>query len=171
MKKFALFLISICFVSALKAQTPAVTTPPPMIYHPELDARAEMNKAIKTAKLEHKNVVLMIGGNWCKWCRMFQKFIDNDAQIDSTIKAGFVFEHLNYSKENKNLDILAELNFPQRFGFPVFVILDADGKRIHTQNSGYLEDGEGYSEDKTIEFFSQWSPAALNPENYVEKAK
>ncbi|CAN5384616.1 hypothetical protein BH11BAC2_BH11BAC2_02230 [soil metagenome] len=169
MKKLFSLIVFICAVTALNAQSTATTTPLPLIYHPELDARAEMNKAIKTAKLEHKNVVLMIGGNWCKWCRRFQQFIDANAKIDSTLKSGFVFEHLNYSKENKNLDILAELNFPQRFGFPVFVILDADGKRIHTQNSGYLEDGDGYSEEKIIEFFSQWSPSALNPENYVEK--
>ena len=36
-------------------------------------------------------------------------------------------------------DILAKYGYPQRFGFPVFIVLDGNGNRIHTQNSAYLE--------------------------------
>jgi hypothetical protein len=77
-----------------------------------------------------------------------------------------VFGLLNYSKENKNLEALESLEYPQRFGFPVLVILDGKGRRIHTQNSAYLEKEKSYDEKKMIEFLKQWSPAALDPENY-----
>jgi len=96
----------------------------------------------------------------------FHKFVHEDARIDSLLKADYVFVLLNYSRENKNLDVLADLDFPQRFGFPVFVILDGEGHRIHTQNSAYLEEGEGYSEKKVIQFLKHWNPEALDPENY-----
>lgn len=82
------------------------------------------------------------------------------------MEANYVFQLLNYSKENKNLDILAELGYPQRFGFPVIVILDGNGMRIHTQNSAYLEKEKSYDEKVMIEFLKQWSPAAIDPENY-----
>ena len=45
---------------------------------------------------------------------------------------------VNYDPKNKNEEVLAELGYPQRFGFPVFVILDANGNRIHTQNSVFF---------------------------------
>lgn len=77
-----------------------------------------------------------------------------------------MFVLLNYSRENKNSEILTELDFPQRFGFPVFVILDSEGNRIHTQNSAYLEAGEGYDDKKVLQFLKHWTPAALDPENY-----
>jgi hypothetical protein len=80
----------------------------------------------------------------------------------------YVIYHLNYSKENKNSDILKELGFPQRFGFPVFVILDAKRNRLHTQNSAYLEEGEGHSVQKIKEFFESWSAKALDPKTYKE---
>ena len=35
---------------------------------------------------------------------------------------------INYSKENKNPETMALLEYPQRFGFPVLVVLDAAGK-------------------------------------------
>jgi hypothetical protein len=75
---------------------------------------------------------------------------------------------VNYSKENKNEKVLEKLGFPQRFGFPVFVILDAKGNRIHTQNSAYLEADGGYNKEKVLGFFKQWSPAALDPKTYTK---
>ena len=48
----------------------------------------------------------------------------------------------------------------------MFVILDAKGKRLHTQNSGYLEKDKNYSKEKVIEFFESWSPEALQPKKY-----
>lgn len=139
---------------------------PVEIYHPALDAKKQMIDAVAQAKSNNKHVLLMIGGNWCKWCRMFEKFLHTDPQLDSALNANFIFEHINFSKENKNEALLKQLEFPQRFGFPVFVVLDINGKRIHTQNSGYLEEGEGYSKNKVIEFFNQWSVSALKEESY-----
>ncbi len=48
-----------------------------------------------------------------------------------------------------------------RFGFPVLVVLRADGTVLHIQNSAYLEEGEGYSRSKVLQFFQQWTPAAV----------
>lgn len=76
---------------------------------------------------------------------------------------------VNYSKENKSPEVLKKLEYPQRFGFPVFVILDSNGKRMHTQNSSCLEEGDGYSKTKVLDFLKQWSPDALNPDNYKDK--
>lgn len=82
------------------------------------------------------------------------------------MQANYVFQLLNYSKGNKNLDILADLEYPQRFGFPVIVILDGDGNRLHTQNSSYLEKDKSYDEKIMVSFLKQWSPTALDPRNY-----
>ena len=61
---------------------------------------------------------------------------------------------------------MASLEYPQRFGFPVFVILDGEGRRLHTQNSAYLEEEQGHSKKKVLEFLEHWSPNAFNPEQY-----
>ena len=103
------------------------------IYHPEKNAFEQIKQAEITAQKEGKHVFLMIGGNWCRWCRMFDAFSKTDLSVDSAFKANYVIEHINYSKENKNDSLMQQLEFPQRFGFPVFVILDAHGKRLHTQ--------------------------------------
>jgi len=140
------------------------------LYHPDADAAHDFSMAVRKAKVEGKQVLLQIGGNWCKWCIRFDKFCRQDSTIDSLLKAGFVTLHINTSKENRNLPFLATLGYPQRFGFPVFVIADSSGMRLHTQNSWYLEDGkESYDAGKVISFLKDWSAAALRPENYSGK--
>ncbi|HLV23899.1 MAG TPA: thioredoxin family protein [Moheibacter sp.] len=136
------------------------------LYHPEADAKKDIENATAKAQQENKHVFIQIGGNWCGWCKLFNDLTTTDEELKNYIAENYEVVHLNYSKENENLDVLATLEFPQRFGFPVFVILDGNGKRIHTQSSGYLEEGKGHSKKKVMEFLQQWSPTALNPQNY-----
>jgi len=136
------------------------------VYHPEANAKAEIAAAVAKAKQENKHVFIQIGGNWCGWCKTFHELTTTDEELKNYIAENYEVVHVNYSKENENKEILAELGYPQRFGFPVFVILDGSGNRIHIQNSGYLEEGQGHSKKKVMEFLQQWSPAALNAKNY-----
>lgn len=136
------------------------------IYHPEANAMSEIDSVVAIAKVADRHVLIIIGGNWCKWCRMFDKWSRETTRVDSLISANFVTLHVNYSKENKNPATMQRLGYPQRFGFPVFIILDGMGNRLHTQNTAYLEEGEGYSEKKVTEFLQHWSLPALNPSLY-----
>lgn len=137
------------------------------LYHPDADAEKDIAAAIKKARTEKKYVLVMGGGNWCSWCIEFERFCKADPKIDSVINSAFVWYHLNYSKENKNEKEYARYGYPQRFGFPVFIILNEKGERIHTQNSEYLEDGKkSYDRRKVQAFLEMWSPNALNPKMY-----
>lgn len=164
MKLIQLMLLSTIYLgslTAISAQNKKI-----QIYNPEINAQQQINDAFIKAKAEGKHVFIQVGGNWCSWCVMMHKFYTEDIQVDSMLNASYVVCLLNYSKENKNLDILEQLEYPQRFGFPVIVILDAQGKRLHTQNTVYLERGRGYNKKNFLEFLHNWSPKALNPESY-----
>jgi thioredoxin-related protein len=137
------------------------------LYHPYANAAKDIAAAVKKARLEKKYVLLQAGGNWCSWCLEFARLAKATPKIDSVINAGFVWYHLNWSKENENKKIFANYGFAQRFGFPVFIILNEKGERIHTQNSEYLEDGKkSYNPAKVQAFLEMWSPRALNPRMY-----
>lgn len=139
------------------------------LYKPAEDAEKALTQKINEAKASGKNVFVQIGGNWCIWCARFHDFITQDASIDSLVKANYIVYHMNFSQENENDKLMARFGYPQRFGFPVFIILDAKGNRLHTQNSAYLEEGKGYSKRRVTEFFENWSPKALDPASYKKK--
>jgi len=132
------------------------------VYNPEADAHADIERAVLVAQQEHKNVLLQIGGNWCIWCIRFHNLVEKNDTLKDLLHDNYEVVHVNYDKNNKEDRLWKELGYPQRFGFPVFVILDEKGNRIHTQNSAYLEEGEGHSVKKISEFLQQWTPAAIS---------
>jgi thioredoxin-related protein len=140
------------------------------LYNPKANAQKDIAAAIAEAKKENKFVLIQAGGNWCSWCIEFARFAKEDAKIDSVIKASFIWYHLNYSKENENKAMFAKFGYPQRFGYPVFIILNGNGERIHTQNSEYLENGaKGYNQQKVQNFLEMWSPRVLQPTIWGDK--
>lgn len=163
MKK--IFIVIFCLTGYISYSQ----TEPPKLYNPDANAKKEIKAAVKKAKKENKYVLIQAGGNWCTWCIEFARLCKTDRKIDSLMNAVFVWVHLNTSPENKNEKIFAQYGYPQRFGFPVFIILNQKGNRIHTQNSVYLEaSNRVYDKKKVLEFLEKWSPQALDPKNYVE---
>jgi thioredoxin-related protein len=138
------------------------------LYNPAANVKKDVATAVAKAKKEGKNVLIQVGGNWCIWCYRYDGFVKGDTALHRITNENYVVYHLNYSKENKNLDDLKELGFPQRFGFPVFVVLNQKGERLHTQDSGLLEKEKSYDADKVKTFLKAWAPAALDPTNYKE---
>ena len=136
------------------------------IYNPQADAAREVRAAVARAAREQKHVLVQVGGNWCSWCVKLEKLYTSNDTVAAMLRDNFVLVHLNYSKENKNLALLAAYGYPQRFGFPVLLVLDAKGRRLHTQDSGMLEEGGGHSAEKVLGFLSKWTPKALDPKQY-----
>ncbi|RAJ04283.1 thioredoxin-like protein [Chitinophaga skermanii] len=168
MKKYLVLLACAILTSLTAVKAQEVIKPIDSIYTPTADAAADLKAAYKKAAAEKKHVLVQVGGNWCIWCKRLYKYVNDHQELKDAMHKNYVVYHLNYSKENKNLPILAELGFPQRFGFPALVVLDAKGKVLHIQDSGLLESGNGewYDEKKVAGFLRNWTPAAINPVNY-----
>jgi len=165
MKKIVVF--SLVFFGGVAAMSQDMTKF--KLYSPDANAKKEISVAVKEAKAEGKHVLVQIGGNWCIWCARFNDFITKDKSIDSLVTNNYIVYHLNYSKENTNSKLLAKYKFPQRFGFPVFLILDDKGDLLHTQTSWYLESGKSYDKEKVTAFFNDWSAKAFDPAQYKEQ--
>lgn len=140
------------------------------VYDESVDPMSQIDQAVAKAGKEGKFVICQVGGNWCRWCLMFADFISKDSEITALLDKNFVYAHVNYNprerydeaKMKKAEAMLERLGNPGRFGYPVFVVLDSEGKVIHTQDSSFLEEGNGYNKDKVMRFFSNWTPAAVN---------
>ena len=138
------------------------------LYNPYANVSKDISALLERAKKEKKHILIQVGGNWCIWCYRFNAFVQTDTLLKKMAIDNYLIYHLNYSKENKNLDYLKKLGFPQRFGFPVLVVLDANGNRLHTQDSALLERGNGYDKDKVKSFLRNWAPGAFEEMQYKE---
>ena len=105
------------------------------------------------------------------WCLRFADFIENDTTVSKVIEDNFVYAHVNYNPRKSEGEVQAQqaaalmkrLNNCGRFGFPVFVVLDGEGTVIHIQDSSFLEEGQGYNQEKVLRFFKNWAPKAVKP--------
>ena len=139
------------------------------VYNEDINPLEQIDQAIVKAKSEGKFVICQVGGNWCPWCLRFADFITNDTTISKVIDENFEYIHVNYNprksgnevQQQQGAVLMKRLNNCGRFGFPVFVVLDKDGKVIHIQDSSFLEEGQGYNQEKVLRFFKNWTPKAV----------
>jgi thiol:disulfide interchange protein len=136
------------------------------LYNPSADAKSDLALAVQTAKAQNKHVLVQVGGNWCSWCLKLHGFFESNTKVDSILKADYILVRINYSPENKNKEVLAGLDYPQRFGFPVLLVLDEDANRLHTQDTALLELDKGYDPEKVIRFLLAWNVVATDPMLY-----
>ena len=131
----------------------------PKPYNDKENAETKIAELVKQAQKENKNIILQAGGNWCIWCLRFNQFVQTTPELKNIVDENYLYYHLNYSPENKNEKVFAKYGNPgEKFGYPVFVVLDKNGKMIHTQDSAVLEEGKGYSIKKVKAFFTEWAP-------------
>ena len=164
MRKIMILLLVAIFATTVNAQTALKK-----VYNEDINPLEQIDQALVKAKANGKFVVCQVGGNWCPWCLRFADFITNDATISKLIGDNFEYIHVNYNprksegaeKAAQAAALMARLDNCDRFGFPVFVVLDDAGKVLHIQDSSFLEEGQGYNKEKVLRFFKNWTPKAV----------
>lgn len=165
MKKIFVFVLFVALLSlSAHAQTALKK-----VYNEEINPMTQIDEALAQAKSSGKFVVCQVGGNWCPWCLRFADFVTKDTTISQVIDQNFVYIHVNYNprksqdaeKTAQTLSMLKRLDNPARFGFPVFVVLDGQGKVLHIQDSSFLEEGKSYNQAKVLRFLKNWTPQAV----------
>lgn len=163
-------IINIIFLATFLMLSANAQTALKKIYNEDINPIEQIDQAVVKARSEGKFVICQVGGNWCPWCLRFADLITTDSVIRKMVDDNFVYIHLNYNprksegaeKAALTKAMLKLLNNPTRFGFPVFVVLDEQGKVIHTQDSSFLEEGNGYNQEKVLRFFKSWTPKAVH---------
>ena len=161
-------ILTIAIMAVLLSVSAIAQNAPKKVYDETINPMEQIDKAVKQAKAEDKFVICQVGGNWCPWCLRFAEFITSDSTINKLVNDNFVYIHVNYNPRQsapaqKELaaKMMKRLGNPARFGYPVFVVLDENGKVIHTQDSGFLEEGKSYNKEKVTRFFECWTPKAV----------
>jgi thiol:disulfide interchange protein len=158
----------ICLILALLVTSLAGTggaqagdNPPPAkppIYDESADAAKQIAEALALAGKDGKRVLLQFGANWCPWCHKLHSLFKTDKDIAAKLKSDYVVVLIDVNKgHNGKVDV--KYGHPTRFGIPVLVILDADGKQLTTKDSSELEEGDHHSPEKVMAFLKKWSPS------------
>jgi len=158
----AVFTISICFglfnMSVLSEEQPAG------IYSSHKNPTNEIKSAVNSAAVDDcKRILLVFGADWCPWCNRLSKFFDENERVAAALKNNFIVVKVDLGRWDKNLDLMEKFKVDRKAGIPSFVVLDSKGEWIKFQESGVLEEGKGYSEEKVLQFFADNKTPADKP--------
>jgi thioredoxin-related protein len=129
-------------------------------FDPKRNPNHDLDSAIVLAKQSGRHILLDVGGEWCKWCHFLDSFFERNADVEGFLHKNYLVVKINFSPENKNEAFLSK--FPKVAGYPHFFVLDSDGKLLHSQDTGALENGSeknpGHDHDKVLAFLKEWAP-------------
>jgi len=161
-----LFRALTCLLFALLSQLVAAQDLPTR-FDPQRDAAKDVMTARNLAKATGRRVLVDVGGEWCGWCRMLDRFIASNPQIRAFVDEHYVWVKVNYSVENRNTSVLS--TWPKIRSYPYLLVLDGDGGLLHSQGVQGLETetekeaDEGYDPDRVMAFLRRYAIMANDP--------
>jgi hypothetical protein len=130
----------------------------PNLYNPQANAKLEIKEALEHAAREHKNVILVFGGNWCYDCHVLDLAFHHP-DVEPTLKAHYIVVHVDIGEYDKNLDLADQYQIPLKKGVPALAVLAPDGKLLYSQRGGEFEAARSLAPEDVITFLKKWQPA------------
>ena len=153
-------LLGIFLLTASLRAEPQYPKMGPDIYDIHADGARQINAALEQARTGHKRVLVDFGANWCIWCRRLHHTFESNPAVSKKLGDSFVLVMIDVNIRDgtpRNADINGKYGNPARFGLPVLVVLDSDGRLLTTKDSGELEDGDHHSPMKILAFLGEWA--------------
>lgn len=156
MKILLLFFI-IIFQTAISSQI-ALSAPFPeysVKYDPARNAMQDGYAAIKLAKATNRRILIEVGGDWCKWCHLLDRFFNKNSGIKKQLHQTFVVLKVNVSEENDNSAFLKV--FPTPLGYPHMYVTESNGKLLLSKDTAHFLVNGKYSVKRFKVFFKRWT--------------
>jgi thiol:disulfide interchange protein len=127
-------------------------------YDPARNADQDIRNAITEAGKTGRRVLIEVGGEWCSWCHIMDKYFDDNPGLAAKRDQYYVLVRVNFSPENENKEVLSR--YPKIPGYPHLFVLDTNGRFLHSQGTAELEEGQGYHLGRFTAFLDRWAPPA-----------
>lgn len=156
---YAMRLLSIFLLLVTGAQvlaSPALELPVySQGYDPARDPFSDGRAALQLAKDTQRKVLIEVGGNWCSWCHVLDRFLNEHPSLRTRLHEIFVLLKVNVDESGDNEEFLSI--FPKALGYPHMYVTDKDGTILFSQDTAeFLRDGK-YSEQRFQAFLARWS--------------
>ena len=124
-------------------------------YDPARDPFSDGRAALRLAMETHRKVLIEVGGDWCSWCHVLNRFLHEHPALRSRLHETFVLLKVNVDERNDNAEFLSA--FPRALGYPHMYVTGNDGTILFSQDTAeFLQDGK-YSEQRFQVFLDRWS--------------
>ena len=167
MKSFALAAVILLLAAPVHAVTaptlklaslkdlPVVETHP---YDEHADANAAVAAAFAKARVNHKRVLIDLGGNWCGDCLVLANLMQLP-ELKSFLKTHYEIVSVNVGRFDKNLQVPARFGITKRLeGVPAILIVEPNGKTlVDAGHVAALADARHMTPQGLADWLAQWA--------------
>jgi thiol:disulfide interchange protein len=125
------------------------------LYPADVDARKEIDEALRRAAMEQKRVLLVFGANWCYDCHVLDRALHEGA-AGSIVARHFLLVHVDIGEGEKNPDLLKTYKIPLDKGVPAVAILNARGNLLYSSGQGEFEAARRMMKKDLVAFLRRW---------------
>ena len=131
------------------------------LYPANANAREDIRQATLKAAIEHKNVLLVFGGNWCIDCHLLDLYF-HDPGNAALLASNYVLVNVNIGEYDTNLDLARKYGIPLSKGVPALVVLDGAGHVLYAQQNAEFENMRVKDASAVTAFLQKWKPRAMH---------
>lgn len=132
-------------------------------YDPHRDNVELVTNAMQRADAEDKRVLLILGGDWCSWCKVLENDIDESEELTALLSRHYVVAKVHCDSESpgirykprKQPQYGASFVNIRAKSYPHLVILDSDGNRLLSRKMSGLVRNRRYSEPKLLRLLNR----------------
>jgi hypothetical protein len=135
-------------------------------YDPQADPFEGYQAAVSEAAATNKLVLIVAGGDWCRWCHVLNRFVNSNEDVEAKLNETFVVVKVYVGPGNYNELFFSQL--PQAYGAPHFWIVSPEREVLASQSTAKLEKGKStYDKTSFLAFIDHWRKAAIAPERHA----
>lgn len=125
------------------------------VFDTTADAKKDIAVALAKASRDHKQVLLMYGGNWCEWCDKLHRAF-KDSKITQMLSYEYELVPVDIGKWDKNQDIAKEYESDIKAdGVPYLTVLSSEGKPVAHSGTKPLRAGSKIDPSKVWAFLQE----------------
>lgn len=157
----SLLLPSFIVAQEQPANTVAPAYQPVREYDAKRDAAKDITEAIAEAGRTHKRVLLEIGGKWCSWCHIMDRFFEANPALATLRDNNFIVVKIYVGPEYENKEVMSR--YPYVPGYPHIFVLEQDGKLLKSQRTVGFENRNTYDLKSWASFLNKWATVSKCP--------
>ncbi|MEO1136172.1 MAG: thioredoxin family protein [Pseudomonadota bacterium] len=120
------------------------------------NAMMDVDIALQGAKVSGRNVLLVLGGNWCHDSRgLAAKF--NEPELAAVIADGYELVWVDVGYRDRNLDVPQRFGIMELYGTPTILILSPEGELLNSDSVHDWRTADSKPYDETLVYFQRYA--------------
>lgn len=120
------------------------------------NAMADVNAALNAAQTSGKNVLLVLGGNWCHDSRGLAAKFQRD-ELAAVIADGYELVYVDIGYRDRNLDVAARFGVMELFGTPTVLIVSPESELLNRESVHDWRTAYSKPYDETLNYFRRYA--------------